>query len=119
DFGEPVGLVMLSIAGQLSDADDPWSVVDRLTAALAPGSYLVLSDGTNTNPALIEAVDSYNKSSANSYHLRRPDQRAAFFEGMELGDPGAAPPPGWRRRDDAWDEPAKLVSAMCGVARKP
>jgi hypothetical protein len=119
DFSEPIGLVMLSIAGQLSDEDDPWGIVAQLVSALPADSYLVLSDGTNTNPALSEAVNAYNKAAANSYHLRSPDAIAAFFEGLALVEPGVVPTPEWRRPTDAWDEPAKLVSAVCGVARKP
>jgi hypothetical protein len=119
DFSQPIALVMLSIAGQVPDEDDPWGIVDRLMAALSPGSYLVLSDGTNTNPALMEAVAAYNKAAANSYHLRGPAQMATFFEGLDLVEPGVVPTPQWRRPTDAWDEPSKLVSAVCGVARKP
>jgi hypothetical protein len=119
DFTQPVALVMLSIVGQVSDLEDPQSIVDKLLAPLASGSYLVLSDGTNTNPALVEAVSGYNKVSANSYHLRSPAQIGTFFEGLEVVEPGIVPTPSWRRLDDAWDEPSPVVSAVCGVARKP
>ncbi|WP_219470449.1 SAM-dependent methyltransferase [Nonomuraea rhizosphaerae] len=119
DLNEPIGLVMLSIAGQLPDEDDPWGVVSRLMSALPSGSHLVLSDGTDTNPALVEAVGAYNKSAANGYHLRGPERIGAFFEGLDLVEPGVVPTPEWRRPSDAWDEPRKVVSAVCGIARKP
>jgi hypothetical protein len=117
DLSRPVGLIMLSIVGQLSDADDPGAIVDRLLAGLAPGSYLALSDGTNINPALVAAVDSYNARAAFPYHLRSPDAIAAWFDGLDLVEPGVVPTPHWRAGLD--DPPAsELPSAMCGVARK-
>lgn len=118
DFSQPVAVMMLSIAGQVTDADDPKSIIDRLLAPLAPGSYLALSDGTNTNPALVQAVSTYNKTAANTYQLRSPDQLAALFEGLELVEPGVVPTPQWRPDPDRWDEPATVVSAVCGLARK-
>jgi hypothetical protein len=84
DLGRPVGLIMLSIAGQVSDADHPKQIVDRLLAGLAPGSYLVLGDGTNVNPALVAAVDSYNARAAFPYHLRSPEAIAALFAGAGI-----------------------------------
>ncbi|GAA3686014.1 SAM-dependent methyltransferase [Nonomuraea antimicrobica] len=119
DLSRPVAVMMLSIAGQLTDDDDPQGVIDRLLEPLASGSHLALSDGTNTNPALIEAVTAYNKSSANTYQLRSPERIAGFFTGLELVEPGVVPTPEWHPEPDRWDEPATVVSAMCGVARKP
>ena len=119
DFTQPVAVMMLSIAGQMTDADNPYGVVERLLAPLASGSYLVLSDGTNTNPALIDAVTNYNKNAHNTYQLRSPDEIARFFTGLEPVEPGVVPTPEWRPLPDRWDEPRTVVSAVCGVARKP
>jgi hypothetical protein len=118
DLSRPVGLIMLSIAGQVPDTDDPKGIIDRLLAGLAPGSYLALSDGTNVNPALVVAVDSYNARAAFKYHLRSPEAIAALFEGLELVEPGVVSPPLWRA---GLDDPrsAEPPSAICGVARKP
>lgn len=52
---------------------------------LPPGSYLALSDGTDTSPELNQAIAAYNQNSANSYHLRSP--------GLSL--PGRPGHPGW------------------------
>ncbi|MGC5009295.1 SAM-dependent methyltransferase [Streptosporangium sp. DT93] len=119
DLGRPTAVMMLSIAGQVTDDDDPQGIIDRLLEPLVPGSYLALSDGTNTNPALIEAVTAYNASSANTYQLRSPERIAGFFDGLELVEPGVVPTPEWRPEPDRWDEPSPVVSAFCGVARKP
>jgi len=51
DFTQPVALMMLGIMGQIPDSDGPRLIVTRLLDALPPGSYLALSDGTDTSPA--------------------------------------------------------------------
>lgn len=117
DFTRPVALTMLSIAGQVSDADDPKGIIQRLLARLPAGSYLALSDGTNTNPALVAAVENYNARAAYPYHLRSPEAIASFFDGLELVEPGVVPTPQWRPEPGGWD-PSAQVSAVCGVAVK-
>lgn len=119
DFTRPVAVMMLSIAGQLTDDDNPAAIIGQLLDRLPSGSYLALSDGTDTNPALVQAVANYNRTAANTYQLRSPAQIAAFFAGLDLVDPGVVPTPQWRPEPDRWDEPPAVVSAVCGIARKP
>lgn len=118
DFTRPIALTLLGIMGQIPDSDDPWGIVRRLLDALPKGSYLVLSDGTNTNETLNHAIETYNANSASSYHLRSPEEIARFFEGLEVLEPGVVPTSAWR--PDVYDiggMPAH-VDAVCGVARK-
>ena len=49
DLAQPVGLVLIGVMHHLRDDDDPRRVVATLVDALAPGSYLVLSQ---TDPRL-------------------------------------------------------------------
>jgi hypothetical protein len=120
DFDRPVALTMMGIMGQIPDEDDPGGIVRRLVAALPSGSYLALSDGTDTNEALNAAIRVYNSNAASSYHLRGPAQIAAFFDGLELVEPGVMTTSKWRpdallEIEDATPE----VDAIGGVARKP
>ncbi|WP_051467746.1 SAM-dependent methyltransferase [Actinomadura oligospora] len=48
DPSEPIGVLVTSVLHHLTDADDPWHTVRTLTAALPPGSVLVISHLTNT-----------------------------------------------------------------------
>lgn len=114
DLTLPVGLTMFSIMGQLTDKDEPHDIVRRLMAALAPGSYLALSDGTVGNEALEQAVATFNANSLNTYNLRPREQITAFFDGLELVPPGVVPTPQWR------NEPVEVttVEAYGGLARK-
>ena len=119
DFSQPVALMMLGILGQIDDSDEPGSIVSRLLAAVAPGSYLALSDGTDTNPEMNQAIAVYNQNSASSYHLRSPQRVAAFFDGLDLVPPGVVSTPRWRPDlRDAEEEPRE-VDSYAGIARKP
>jgi O-methyltransferase involved in polyketide biosynthesis len=44
DLSRPVAVMALMILQYLPDKDDPWGIVARLVDALAPGSYLTVSD---------------------------------------------------------------------------
>jgi S-adenosyl methyltransferase len=116
DLSQPVALVMLGILGQLPDADGPHALTRRYLDALPAGSYLALCDGTTTSPALNDAIAVYNQNSASSYHLRSPDQVAAFFEGLALVPPGLVPASEWQ--GDADGQPAGQDATLCGVGLK-
>lgn len=118
DFSKPIALTMLGILGQIPDSDEPEAVVGRFLDALPPGSYLALSDGTDTNEALNQAISVYNANSASSYHLRGPDRIAAFFEGLEVVEPGIVPTSKWHPEPvDVGRSPSE-VDAICGIGRK-
>ncbi|MCT9930413.1 SAM-dependent methyltransferase [Planotetraspora sp. A-T 1434] len=119
DLSQPIALMMLGVLGQIPDSDQPETIVHRLLEAAPAGSYLALSDGTDTNQALNEAIAAYNANSASSYHLRRPDQIARFFTGLELIEPGLVATTQWRPElGDAGGGDPSQVDAICGVARK-
>jgi S-adenosyl methyltransferase len=101
--------------------DQARSIVRRLLAALPSGSYLTLNDGTNVvNPAGEQAQQDYNESGAIPYKLRSPEQLAAFFEGLELVEPGVVSCPRWRPDPaDPRDGSPAEVDAFGGVGRKP
>ncbi|MER5951871.1 SAM-dependent methyltransferase [Streptomyces sp. NPDC001904] len=117
DFSQPVALTLLGIMGQLSDADHPRELVATYLEALPAGSYVALSDGINTNDALNTAVTAYNAQSANTYHLRSPEEIASYFTGLETVAPGVVATSAWRPDDMQPAEEAVEV-AYCGVARK-
>jgi hypothetical protein len=118
DFGQPVALMMLGILGQIPDSARPGSIVSTLLDALPPGSYLAVSDGTDTSPALNQAIAAYNQNSASSYYLRSPEQLAGFFDGLTLVPPGVVTTSQWRPElVDIGGEPRE-VDAICGVGRQ-
>jgi hypothetical protein len=100
DLSKPVALTMLGIMGQLPDSDEPEEVVRRLLDALPPGSYLALSDGTDTDPRLNKAVAAYN-------------------DGLALVEPGVVTTSAWRPDTTSTEDESSQVDAICGVGRKP
>ncbi|WP_405866440.1 SAM-dependent methyltransferase [Streptomyces sp. NBC_00005] len=120
DFSQPVALTMLGILGQIPDSDEPEAIVARFLDALPPGSYLALSDGTDTNEALNQAISVYNANSPSSYHLRGPERIAAYFDGLELVEPGIVPTAQWHPAPDDVSRSTSDsgVDAICGIGRK-
>jgi hypothetical protein len=120
DFTQPIGLIMLAILGHLPDSDDPHGIVSRLLAALPSGSYLALSEDTDTHAANNEATRIYNQNpnSASRYHLRSPEQIGRFFDGLELVEPGVVSTSQWRPEPSHRGE-AIEISHYAGVGRKP
>ena len=115
DFTQPIALMMLGVMGHVEDPGEAKSIVDRLVSRLPSGSYLAMSDGTATSERVIESHRQYNESGAVPYHLREVADFKAFFDGLDLIDPGVVPLPDWRPDGDSRAD----VDGYCGVARKP
>ena len=64
-----------------------------LRDALAPGSYLVISHGTNEGqPSVASAVEKvYNRGVATALHLRSRQDILRFFDGFGVVGPGCGP----------------------------
>jgi hypothetical protein len=94
--------------------------------ALPAGSYLAIADGVAGSGPVDDAQQRYNRAAAVPYHLRRPDQVASFFDGLDLVEPGVVPCPRWKPDASgapgppgAGAGPADEAAVYCGVARKP
>lgn len=118
DFSRPTALMLMGIMGLVADYDEARAIVRRLLDAVPPGSYLALYDGTNTDPAYVKALTGYNKGGAVPYAPRDPKRIEAFFEGLELLEPGVVSVSRWRAEDNAWGTPPE-VACYGGLARKP
>ncbi|GAA3987978.1 SAM-dependent methyltransferase [Streptomyces marokkonensis] len=118
DFDRPVALILSNILGHIADYDQARSVVTRLMGALPSGSYLSVNDGSRgIDPGFDRAQDAYNESGAAPYILRTVDRITAFFDGLELVDPGVVPVTHWR--PEAGCAPSELIGEHGGLARKP
>jgi O-methyltransferase involved in polyketide biosynthesis len=129
DFAQPVALMMLGILGHIPDADGPEEILAHLVNALAPGSYVVIGDGTNIlhgqragevaeDSARARAGRRYVEAGGVPYHLRTPERIEGFFAGLELIPPGVVSVSRWRLESSPFGLPAE-VDGFCGVARKP
>jgi hypothetical protein len=116
DFDQPIALMLMGILGHVQDYEEAKSIVSRLQAALPSGSYFVHYDSTDTDAALKEAQQGYDDTGAVPYVLRSPDQVSAYYEGLELVEPGIVSCPLWRPEPGTSPEPTDVHG---GVARKP
>jgi trans-aconitate methyltransferase len=121
DLTQPVGLMLMGILGHVTDDDEARAILKRLLEALPSGSYLTVCDGTNViSEAGVEAQEQYNQSGAVPYRLRSPEEIAAFFQGLELVEPGVVSTSRWRpdAAELASGSPAEM-DQFAGVGRKP
>ena len=115
DLERPVALIMLGVLGHLDDYGAARSITSQLMDALPSGSYLAIADGAADPGPVSEAQRRYNDGAVLPYHLRRPEELASFFDGLDLIEPGVVPCPLWKPDGAAVPEEA---AAYCGVARK-
>jgi len=119
DFTRPVAITMLGILPFIGDDNEVKAIVTRLLAAAPTGSYLAVTHSTSeaSGERVIEAVRQWNQVAPTPYRLRSPEQIAAFFEGMELIEPGVVPCPRWR--PDPQDiGNAQDMDEFCALGRK-
>jgi SAM-dependent methyltransferase len=121
DFSQPTGLLLVAVMHFIADADDPWHLVATLRDALAPGSYLVLGQGTNADkPVAAQAFEKvYNRSASTSIHMRSRAEIVRLFDGFDLVEPGLVYVSQWRP-DSPSDVPAdpSQFANFVGVGRK-
>jgi O-methyltransferase involved in polyketide biosynthesis len=115
DLTRPVALMLSGILAHLPSAQEAASVVRRIMDNLAPGSYLLVVDGTDTNPELNEVMKIWNATANPPYAMRSPDEIASYFDGLELVDPGLVDVTRWRV-DPGESQP---LHNLIGLARKP
>jgi hypothetical protein len=118
DFTKPIAVIMNGILGHIADDGEARSIVAQLVDGLPSGSYLTLSDGSDTSEEGVESMRFYNQSGGIPYHLRSPERITRFFDGLELVEPGVVPRNQWR--PDITPPTSTAPSAgYGGVARKP
>jgi trans-aconitate methyltransferase len=119
DFTQPVALVLMAVLQFVPDENSPHELVGRLLAALAPGSYLVVSHPASDIQAAAMAgmATRLNQLMAQRVRPRSKAEVTAFFDGLELVEPGVIRCPEWHpdRREDA----AGKSTMWGGVAVKP
>jgi hypothetical protein len=115
DFQEPVAVMFMGVMGYEPDLDVVRSIVGRMMDEAASVSHLVLWDGTNTTPAVVEGAEKLAESGGVPYILRSPEEIASCFEGLTMVEPGLVQITQWRP-DDA---DVERIDAYGAVARKP
>jgi SAM-dependent methyltransferase len=117
DLSQPVGLMFVASLHHVYDKDDPPGIVARYLAALAPGSYLVLSHATDEFAP--ERMRANSEGAAERGAIFIPRSRSAIermFQGRELLDPGFVLVSYWRPEGGAAGQNADRAWSYGGVA---
>ena len=119
DFTQPVAVLLLGILHFIRDSEDPSGIVRTLVDAVPAGSYLAISHlAPDIHPEIVEGMRRMNEQNPRMhFELRERDQVTAFFDGLDLVEPGVVPISKWRPRSEA--EAEAVGTLWGGVARKP
>lgn len=104
DFSQPVAILLVAVLHFIPDDDVVTRSVELLRAAMAPGSYLVLShsfDGQVDERRRAEGRAVYARTGTGSITPRTLEQLTELLQGMEILEPGVVPVEGWRPE---WDD---------------
>jgi hypothetical protein len=118
DFSEPIALSLVALTHFISEEDDGvYDLVRSYVAALAPGSFLVLSQLTPDVDAekMAQAVEHFRRGGTGLYP-RPLAGFTRFFDGLTLLDPGVALVSDWR--PDPAEPSVGPAPLYAGVARK-
>ncbi|MGW5157102.1 SAM-dependent methyltransferase [Nonomuraea wenchangensis] len=126
DFDRPVALLLLGILHHLADHEDPGGITRRLMDRLVPGSYLAVSHFHNPGPELPEvsrqaySAEKVFNETMGTGRWRTRAEILAYFDGLDLLEPGLVPLPEWRPGEDDHAMPGITYHTFVGgVARKP
>jgi hypothetical protein len=122
DFSKPMA-VLVALLMFVTDDEIANNLVRVLCDAVAPGSYLVISQGTNEGspPEVVERLEALYARSTQPVKLRSRAEFAAYFHGLELVEPGLVWVPLWHpdSPDDLFLDHPSESRTLGGVGRKP
>lgn len=118
DLEQPACVILASVLHFVSPPEAD-AIVATFTAAMAPGSYLILSAGTSTgtDPALIERLAAAYQDTT-VVTGRAEGEIAGYFAGLDIEPPGLTDVWAWRAGRQ-WRWPPTGARILGAVARKP
>ncbi|SCL16317.1 S-adenosyl methyltransferase [Micromonospora nigra] len=119
DFSQPVALLVVAVLHFVSDDDRPAELLRTLRGALAPGSFLVLSQASDDGRPADERADAEDvyRRTDNPLHIRGRAELTALFDGFDLVEPGVVWVPQWRPETPDSAEDAERAVFLGGVGR--
>jgi hypothetical protein len=120
DLGQPVAVVLGAVLHYIQDDADPWRIVDVLTGAMAPGSYLILSHATGDYlpTATVGAVRELYSRAGSPVYPRTRTAIARFLNGLDIVPPGLVNGAAWRHGPGPVTDPRRALF-YAAVGRKP
>ena len=119
DFREPAAALYMTFLHFIPDEDDPWDMVRAMMNRLAPGSYLAISHTASDDLGVREYVSGFLREALGGRfgRIRRKQEVRAFFDGLELVEPGLVNITSWRPDSEA-EAQTNAGIEFGGLARK-
>ncbi len=127
DFTKPVGILLVAVLHFVPDELHPAESVARLRAAMAPGSFLVIShvemlpgqmDGLTPQTEASRELGEARKRMPQDAPVRSREEIAAYFGDLQLVEPGLTEVWEWRPEGDLVANPSDVMTVIGGVAAK-
>jgi hypothetical protein len=118
DLRAPVAVMLIAVMHFIGDDAEAGAIMNRLTGACAPGSFVTISHAASDIDAeqIAEMVRRLNQSAAEKTTLRDRVGVTRLFDGLELVEPGVIRAAEWR--PDSEEEAASPAALWAGIARK-
>jgi trans-aconitate methyltransferase len=120
DFDQPVAVMLVGVLHCIPDAENPVGMVDRLLAAVSPGSHLVIAHPANDihTTQIGDAATRLNSVMDQGVTLRSHAEVSRFLASLELVEPGVVQLHRWRP-GPAGPVPDHDLANYGAVGRKP
>ncbi|WP_028478013.1 SAM-dependent methyltransferase [Nocardia sp. CNY236] len=117
NFDEPIGVMFMGVLGHAKTYDDLLRIVRTVMDSVPSGSFLVMWDSTDDNPAHVAMCENYTGTGGTPYLPRPQAQIEAVFDGLEMVEPGFVSITQWRPAHAEVGE-VRPINAYGAVARK-
>lgn len=105
DFSQPIALSLNALMHFITDAQDPYGLVERLMAPLAPGSALALTHASpDYDPVTMGNLATIYNNAGTPVKFRQRQEVEDFYDGLDLLDPGVVMCHRWRPEADGEPE---------------
>jgi hypothetical protein len=119
-LGQPIAVLMNAVLHFVPDDAEAAALVAAYRDAMPVGSYLAISHAgrVTVEAARVErGVETYSRTVA-PVRMRSPQEVAAWFDGMEMVDPGVVYCSQWRPDPAAVQRHGDPLPQICAVGRK-
>ena len=120
DLNKSVAVLYLTFMHFIPDEADPAGMIRRMMSSLAPGSYLAISQVVSDDAEVRRQMTEFalGNTRGNFGRFRKKQEVRAFFDGLEVVEPGLVDVNAWRP-DGREEEQSSQWIEFGGVARKP
>jgi len=119
DFSQPIAVMLIAVMHFVGDDAQASAIMNQLTGACVPASYVALSHAASDIDAeqMAEMIRRLNETTAEKTTLRDRAGVTRLFAGLDLVEPGVIRAAEWRPDSDF--EAASPAALWAGVACKP